>query len=150
MAEIGVIASVVTLVDLSAKICKFLADFDERASNIETTAKDLQARVTTTRQRAKVIEGILSDRKQQSAELSRQEISVQKLLNVTLKKCRRSLTDFERALVGLADGKQDYTWLKRALEQRKYDKKDRQILRLEKILDRHNEQLHFLTTSLSL
>lgn len=149
---VGVIGTAATLIDLSAKIWKHLDTFVRRSKEADAVARDLQSKVHQLRICSQTVQRARRSRKRQARSEVQDpgEAEIWKSINRSLSQCERMFQSFEMALEGLMQGKEDSSWLSKALLQRRIEKREPRIARLERKIDVHLKTLNISILSVHL
>lgn len=149
---LGVIGTAATVADLAAKIWKHLDRFVQRSKEADAVARDLQAKVHQLRTYSRTVQRAGRSRRRQarSEEQDLDEVEIWKTISRTINQCKRMFQRFEAALEGLVTGKEDSGWLSKALLQRRIERRQPTIARLEKKIDLHLTTLNISILSVHL
>jgi hypothetical protein len=137
MEVFGVVAGATTLVEGCAKLAEHLMRFLQRVKEAHIFAAELQAKADHVRTCAMTIQRAAHSRKEHLEQQDREEIAIWNTISSTLRHCARNFKTLEDILREIAPGKENLSWLEKALLQRKIDIREPQLLQLEKRIDSH-------------
>lgn len=147
---IGAISSAGSVVEACLSIWKFLDTFVQKVAEADAVAQDLQSKIDQLRVCCQSVQRTGRSWKRRTAAEAeaddRDEVTMWATINKTLRQCENIFRKFEEALEGLDNGKEN-TWLNAALLQRRMDKREPRIARLEKKIDLQLSTLNILILS---
>jgi hypothetical protein len=132
----GTIASVFTVIEVSENVVNFLQNVKEA----DVVAGELRGKARQLKNCARTVQRTLLSRREQIRQgqiPDEEEIEAWKVIHSTLRECKRELKRLNIALTGLDQSNMRLDWLRKAILQRKIDKREPRIARLEKTINLH-------------